>query len=135
MAVARLAGLRVLLLEDNALVAMHLEEMLGEAGCDVVATLDTVSGALEFIRSHVVDAAVLDVNLNGEKVFGVAEELMTRNVPIVFSSGYGERFLPPQFNAAPHLSKPFEPELLWDTLAQACAAKAPTSTSDTARRG
>ncbi len=135
MAAASLVGLKVLVLEDSALVAMHLEEMLGEAGCEVVATIDTVGGALDFIRSHAVDAAVLDVNLNGEKVFGVAEELMARNVPFVFSSGYGERFLPPQFDDAPHLSKPFEPETLWATLAQACAAKSATSTSDTSRRG
>lgn len=135
MAVARLTGLKVLVLEDNPLVAMHLEEMLAEAGCEVVATIDTVGGALEFIRSHAVDAAVLDVNLKGEKVFGVAEDLMARNVPFVFSSGYGERFLPPQFDAAPHLSKPFEPETLWQTLAQACAAKTATSTSDNAPRG
>jgi CheY-like chemotaxis protein len=135
MATAQLAGLKVLVLEDNALVAMHLEEMLGEAGCEVVATIDTVGRALEFIRNHPVDAAVLDVNLKGEKVFGVAEELMARNVPFVFSSGYGERFLPPQFDAAPHLSKPFEPETLWQTLAQACAAKDATNTSDSALRG
>ena len=134
MAPTDLVGLKVLVLEDNALVAMHLEEMLGEAGCEVVATIGTVGSALEFIRSHAVDAAVLDVNLSGEKVFGVAEELMARNVPIVFSSGYGERFLPPKFDAAPHLSKPFEPETLWETLAQACAAKTATSTSGSAPR-
>ena len=130
-----LDGLKVLVLEDNALVAMHLEEMLSEAGCRVVAMIDNVQGALEFIRSHAVDAAVLDVNLKGEKVFGVAEALMAREVPIVFSSGYGERFLPPQFDAAPHLSKPFEPETLWETLAAACAAKAATNTSGSAPRG
>lgn len=132
---ACLVGLKVLVVEDSALVAMHIEEMLCEAGCEVVATLDTVDGALTYIRSHPVEAAILDVNLNGEKVFGVAEELMANNVPFVFSSGYGERFLPPQFDAAPHLSKPFEPELLWETLAQACAAKTATSTSDNALRG
>lgn len=130
----QLAGLRVLVLEDNALVAMHIEEMLGEAGCQVVATIDTVGGALEFIRSHALDAAVLDVNLRGDKAFGVAEELMARNVPFVFSSGYGERFLPPKFDAAPHLSKPFEPETLWQTLAGACAAKSSTSISGSAPR-
>lgn len=129
-----LTGLKVLVLEDNALVAMHLEEMLSEAGCQVVAMIDNVKGAHEFIRSHAVDAAVLDVNLKGEKVFSVAEELMARQVPFVFSSGYGERFLPPQFDAAPHLSKPFEPETLWRTLAQACAAQSSTSTSGSAPR-
>jgi CheY-like chemotaxis protein len=129
-----LAGLKVLVLEDNALVAMHLEEMLSEAGCQVVAMIDNVKGAMEFIRGHAIDAAVLDVNLRGEKVFGVAEELMARRVPLVFSSGYGQRFLPPQFDRAPHLSKPFEPETLRDALAEACAANDATSTSGSAPR-
>ena len=135
MPVPGLDGLKVLVLEDNALVAMHLEEMLSEAGCQVVAMIDNVKGALEFIRGHAVDAAVLDINLKGEKVFGVAEELMARKVPIVFSSGYGERFLPPQVDAAPHLSKPFEPETLRDTLMQACAAQGATSTLGSAPHG
>ena len=134
MPAAGLAGLRVLVLEDNALVAMHLEEMLNEAGCQVIAMIDNVEGAREFIRRHQLDAAVLDVNLKGEKVFGVAEELMARKVPLVFSSGYGERFLPPQFDAAPHLSKPFEPETLHDALMQACARQGATSTSGSVPR-
>lgn len=129
-----LAGLKVLVLEDNALVAMHLEEMLNEAGCQVVAMIDNVASAREFIRRHQLDAAVLDVNLKGEKVFGVAEELMALKVPLVFSSGYGERFLPPQFDAAPHLSKPFEPETLHDALLQACATQGATSISGSAPR-
>ena len=130
----RLRGLKVLLLEDSALVAMHIEEMLGDAGCEVVATLDNNSAALEFIRGNAVDAAVLDVNLRGEKVFGVAAELATRGVPFVFSTGAGERFIPPRFDAAPHLSKPFEPEALWQALALACGPRCATSTSDTAPR-
>ena len=124
-----LRDLRVLLLEDSELIAMHMEEMLADAGCDVVATLDTVAGALDFIRSHHVDAAVLDVNLRGEKVFGVAADLMSRGIPFVFSTGAGERFIPPEFDAAPHLSKPFEAEELWLALARARRTVAITSTS------
>lgn len=131
---ARLRGLKVLLLEDSALIAMHLEEMLAEAGCVVVATLDTVAGALEFLRGNTVDAAVLDVNLRGEKVFGVAAELKSRGIPFVFSTGAGQRFVPPEFDAAPHLSKPFEPEELHAALAQACWACDATSTSGSAPR-
>lgn len=125
-----LRDLKVLLLEDSELIAMHMEEMLADAGCDVVATLDTVAGALDFIRSNSVDAAVLDVNLRGEKVFGVAADLKSRGIPFVFSTGAGERFIPPQFDAAPHLSKPFEAEELWIALARARRAVAVTSTSD-----
>jgi CheY-like chemotaxis protein len=130
-----LRNLKVLLLEDSELIAMHMEEMLADAGCDVVATLDTIAGALEFIRSNSVDAAVLDVNLRGEKVFGVAAELKSRGIPFVFSTGAGERFIPPQFDAAPHLSKPFEPEELWIALVQARRATAVTSTSGISPRG
>lgn len=124
-----LRDLKVLLLEDSELIAMHMEEMLTDAGCDVVAILDTVAGALDFVRSHSVQAAVLDVNLRGEKVFGVAAELKSRGIPFVFSTGAGERFIPPEFDAAPHLSKPFEPEELWRALAQARRALPVTSTS------
>jgi CheY-like chemotaxis protein len=130
-----LRDLKVLLLEDSELIAMHMEEMLADAGCHVVATLDTVAGALDFIRSNSVDAAVLDVNLRGEKVFGVAAELKSRGIPFVFSTGAGERFIPPQFDAAPHLSKPFEPEELWLALVRARRETPVTSTLDTSRRG
>jgi CheY-like chemotaxis protein len=130
-----LRDLKVLLLEDSELIAMHMEEMLADAGCDVVATLDTVAGALDFIRSNSVDAAVLDVNLRGEKVFGVAAELKSRGIPFVFSTGAAERFIPPKFDAAPHLSKPFEPEELWLALARARREMSATSTLDTSRRG
>jgi CheY-like chemotaxis protein len=130
-----LRDLKVLLLEDSELIAMHMEEMLADAGCDVVATLDTVAGALDFIQNNSLDAAVLDVNLHGEKVFGVAAELKSRGIPFVFSTGAGERFIPPQFDAAPHLSKPFEPEELWLALVQARRATPVTSTLDISRRG
>ena len=131
---AELRDLKVLLLEDSELIAMHMEEMLADGGCTIVATLDTVAGGLEYIRSHPVDAAVLDVNLRGEKVFGVAAELKSRGIPFVFSTGAGERFIPPEFDAAPHLSKPFEAEELWLALAQARRAFAVTSTSDISPR-
>jgi CheY-like chemotaxis protein len=129
-----LQDLKVLLLEDSELIAMHMEEMLADAGCDVVATLDTVAGALDFVQSHSVDAAVLDVNLCGEKVFGVAAELMTRGIPFVFSTGDGERFIPPEFGSAPHLAKPFEAEELWIALARVRRAFSVTSTSGIAPR-
>lgn len=132
---AGLRDLKVLLLEDSELIAMHMEEMLADAGCDVVATLDTVAGALDFVQSHSVDAAVLDVNLRGEKVFSVAAELKARGIPFVFSTGAGERFIPPEFNAAPHLSKPFEAEELWIALARARRAFSVTSTSGISPRG
>jgi CheY-like chemotaxis protein len=115
----RLQGLRVLLVEDIDLVAMQIEEMLQSGGCSVVAIANSVSGALEAVRSIELDAAVLDVHVKGGDTFGVADELQSRGVPFVFSTGDSEGALPGRFGEAPHVMKPFEPEALWAALAEA----------------
>ena len=114
-----LQGARVLLVEDIDLVAMQVEEMLLEAGCHVVAVVGSVSHALEAARSTAFDAAVLDIHVRGGNTFGVADELRSRGVPFVFSTGDSDRFLPARFDEAPHVSKPFEAEELWAALARA----------------
>ena len=114
-----LQGARVLLVEDIDLVALQIEEMLLEGGCQAVTVVGSVAHALEAARTQDIDAAVLDINVRGGNTFGVADELRSRGVPFVFSTGYGERFLPDRFDAAPQVSKPFEPEDLWAALAKA----------------
>lgn len=116
---ADLAGTRVLLVEDIDLVAMQIEEMLLEGGCEVVTVAGSVTSALEAVRDGELDAAVLDINVRGGNTFGVADELKARGVPFVFSTGDGARYLPDRFDAAPHVSKPFEAEDLWAALAKA----------------
>lgn len=119
MAIRTLEGLRVLVVEDEMLVAMAIEEMLERFGCTVVGVEARVRRALEFASRESVDAAVLDVNLAGEKVFPVAEALARRGVPFVFSTGYGAAGVDADFPGAPVLQKPYPEEALARALAEA----------------
>ncbi len=113
-------GLQVLVVEDSALVAMHLEEILNDAGCVVVGVTSTLSDAAEIARTRAPQLALLDINIRGEKVFPLARELQKLSIPIVFSSGYAQPMvLPPEFADTPYISKPFEPADLIETLRSA----------------
>ena len=101
-------GLRVLLVEDENLVAMLLEDMLAELGHSVVGPVARLKKALEMAQHEAIDLAILDVNINGEQAYPVAEALAARGIPFVFSTGYGERGLPPQYRGHPTLQKPFQ---------------------------
>jgi DNA-binding response OmpR family regulator len=83
-----LRGLRVLLVEDEALILLMTAEMLRELGCDLFGTASTIDEARSLVRDSLPDVAVLDVNLRGEMSFGLAEFLHERNVPILFLTGY-----------------------------------------------
>lgn len=102
-----LTGLLVLIVEDEMLLAMALEDLVRDLGCDVV-TAARVARALELVATTALDGAILDVNLHGEMVFPVAHALRQRGIPFVFSSGYGAGGLPPAFHAIPMLTKPFD---------------------------
>jgi CheY-like chemotaxis protein len=101
------AGIRVLLVEDEGTVAMLIEEMLEELGCTVVASIPRLALAWEMAKTTEVDLAILDVNLAGERVFPVAEILRAREIPFLFSTGYGASGLPADFAQCPVLHKPF----------------------------
>ena len=107
-----LAGLRVMVVEDSALVAMHLEEILTDSGCVVVGLSGSLEEAKDVASSTAVDVALLDINIRGEMVFPLARELKELRISIVFSSGYATPVLPAEFSDAVYLSKPFEPEEL-----------------------
>jgi CheY-like chemotaxis protein len=102
-------GLRLLVVEDEAMVAMLVEDMLTDLGCIVVAVAGSVAAAIAFAdrADAVFDGAVLDVNLGGEKVFPVADALTTRGVPFMFATGYGRAGIEERFMNAPVISKPF----------------------------
>jgi PAS domain S-box-containing protein len=104
----RLAGRRILLVEDEALVAWALEDMLVELGCTVVGPAARVNQALVLVEGQPLDAAVLDVNLNGEKCYPVAEALTARGVPFIFSTAYNKDSLQKNYLGSPVLQKPFE---------------------------
>jgi CheY-like chemotaxis protein len=108
-----LAGIRLLLVEDEAMVAMMLEEMLIDLGCVVVDVAGSLSRGLSLAETaEGLDAAVLDVNLGGEKVYPVAEKLAASGVPFIFSTGYGLAGIAPDFQRFPALAKPFTPKAL-----------------------
>jgi DNA-binding NtrC family response regulator len=91
---AILAGKRVLIVEDELLVALLIEDFLVEMGCSPLGPCGNVAKALHAVRTETFDLAVLDVNLAGEKVYPVAEMLTGRQIPFVFLSGYGEEAIP-----------------------------------------
>ena len=113
-----LTGLRLLVVEDEALVAMALEDMLDDLGCVVVDVAGTLARGVKLAAELSIDGAILDINLGGEKVFPVAERLVERGVPFVFSTGYDLRGVPEAFRSRPALQKPFRA----DALAQALAS-------------
>ncbi len=116
---SELSGLRLLLVEDESHVAMLVEDMLADMGCDVVASAARVSEALKLIEATDIDAAVLDVNVAGEKVFPVAEKLRDRKIPFVFATGYGADGVREDFRTHPVVPKPFPESQLRKALTKA----------------
>lgn len=117
----RLSGLRVLVVEDETLVAMLLEDMLSDIGCQVVGPVPRVAKALDIVtdRNTALDVAILDVNVAGQEVFPVAEALVGRGVPFAFATGYGDSGVPDTWRGRPVLQKPFRQEQITAALARA----------------
>jgi len=99
---------RVLLVEDEAMIAMLIEDMLADLGCEVVHTASRIADALMAAQEQACDLAILDLNLNGAQTYPVAEVLRARGIPIIFATGYGSNGLDPKFAGAPALAKPFQ---------------------------
>jgi len=103
----KLEGLRVLVVEDEAPIALQLEDMLSELGCGVIGPASRVGQALRLIEGQEVDAAVLDLNIAGELVYPVADALAERGLPHIFVTGYGADALTEPYRNRPVLEKPF----------------------------
>jgi CheY-like chemotaxis protein len=116
---ASLAGKRVLVVEDEALIAMLAEEMLAEIGCVHHATAPTLGTALPLVEAGGFDVALLDVNVARERVFPVADALAARSIPFAFASGYGEDGLPEAYAAWPLIGKPYSVQDLERALTRA----------------
>lgn len=106
----------VLVVEDEMLIGMLLEDMLDDLGHQVHAVAGRVDEAMTHAQDGSFDVAILDVHLNGEEVYPVADVLASRGIPFVFATGYGERGLPQQFRDRPTLQKPFQRDDLERTL-------------------
>jgi DNA-binding response OmpR family regulator len=111
-----LNGLRILLVEDEILIAMMLEDVLDAAGCTIVGPFPGVEKAARAAREEAIDIALLDVNLGGELVYPIAETLAQRSVPFVFMTGYDQRNIPARYASRPVMGKPFKLEELLDKL-------------------
>ena len=101
------AGRRILVVEDETIIAMVIEDVLQDLGCVVVGPVGKLDAALRLARDEALDAAVLDVTIRGGDVFPVAELLIARGVPFLLSSGYGDWALPKELQNLPRLTKPF----------------------------
>ena len=103
-----LTGLKVFAVEDESLVAMQLEDMLYDFGCEVVGVAMRLNRALEMAAAlSEIQCAVLDVNIGGDKVYPVAERLRDRSVPIVFATGYGRVGVNAEWQFCPIVQKPY----------------------------
>lgn len=113
-----LSGRRILVVEDEMMVAWMMEEMLATFGCTVVGPAARVHEALAMVEVEAIDAAVLDISLNGQKSFAVADALAERGVPFVFTTGYDKDSLPVSYQRFLLLQKPFTETQMADTLLQ-----------------
>ncbi|CAN5342029.1 response regulator [soil metagenome] len=124
---ASLDGKRVLVVEDEMLIAAMLEDMLGELGAVVVGPAATIADGLLLARSEPLDAAVLDVNVRDQRIDPVADVLAERGIPMVFATGYGQSAIL-AVRGAPVLDKPYTRERVEMALLGCLAAK-PASAS------
>ena len=115
------AALRILVVEDELMIRMLLEDMLGELGHTIAVAAARIDEALEAAKTAEFDLAILDVNLDGEPVSPVADALAARGTPFVFATGYGERGLPEPYRDRPMLKKPFQMDGLKEMLQNALA--------------
>jgi two-component sensor histidine kinase/CheY-like chemotaxis protein len=107
-----LNGGSVMLVEDEAIVAMAVNDSLVDLGFSVIGPFSRVSDACRALQNNQVDAAILDVNLNGEMVYSLAELLTAQKIPFVFATGYGAESIESRFEHIPVLQKPIEKDML-----------------------
>ncbi len=112
-----LRGRRIMIVEDEMLVAMELEALLAEQGCAVIGPAPTADRALALLAEGLPDAAILDVNLNGQTATPVAAALRAQNVPFLLATGYSQS-LQLELKDTPRVDKPVNHERLVRVLAQ-----------------
>ncbi len=117
------AALPILVVEDEALIALDVEFILRGAGFGVIGPTASVSEACRLVREEAPAAAILDVNLGTEQVFPVADMLAARKIPFLFTSGYDAGILPPRHARRPLVLKPCRAEQLIEFLTAALDTK------------
>lgn len=104
-----LIGRRILIAEDEALIALELEGMLEDLGCTVVGPVSEVADVITHAETGTLHGALLDVNLRGEQIFSALPRLTELSLPFIITSGYGDSTLfPVEFRSAPRVPKPID---------------------------
>ncbi|HEX3487371.1 MAG TPA: response regulator [Micropepsaceae bacterium] len=111
----------VLVVEDEALIAMDLQALLEEAGYRVLGPANSSAAAMALLAGQDPDVALLDVNLGRSDVFGVANELATRKTKVIFLTGHTAQKLPPAHRHRPLVAKPYLPHVLLQEVRRAIA--------------
>jgi CheY-like chemotaxis protein len=120
-----MSAARVLIIEDEMLVAMTIEDALSDAGFAVAAITGRVPDALALLEADQnIDAAVMDLNLAGEATGCVADRLRQLDIPFLVVTGYGAAGLPAHHKMTPVITKPFQPERLVDALTAILSSRA-----------
>jgi len=109
-------GQRILIVEDNALLALELQQAVGQAGFKAVGLALSAAQAIDFIRQGECTGAVLDINLRGETSAEVANELRARGIPFITITGYARPQQPAAFEGVPSLTKPVSMTVVVDEL-------------------
>jgi CheY-like chemotaxis protein len=114
-----LQGFRILVIEDDFLVAEVLTDILIDAGAEIIGPFGWVDEGVDAVKASdgTLDCAVLDINLHGLKSFPIADALIAHNIPFVFTTGYSGAALPDIYRECPRYEKPFNPDRLITALA------------------
>src|SRR4051812_15863112 len=115
---------RVLVVEDEALIAMLVEDMIHDSGGEMIGSAGKLTDAVDLARTAQADVALLDLNLGGALAYPVADVLRQRGVPIVFTSGYGSAALIQRFQDCPILDKPFDQNSLEQAIGTVLRSRA-----------
>jgi CheY-like chemotaxis protein len=119
-----LKGLRVFVVEDEYTILVGIEDMLGQLGCELFGSASRLKEALGMIDQGTPDLAILDINLNGEMVYPLAEALAARGVPIVFATGYLDGDVSEPWRTRPIVTKPYRLEQIAAAFRLATAGRA-----------
>lgn len=127
MTINTLTDLRILIVEDEPLIAMSLEDLLSDKGAICLGPVGSIDSALDLIAANRFDIALLDINLRGQKIDPVADRLAAAGIPFIFTTGHGEDGLPKSHRHRPVIAKPYSDTAVIDTLLQCRPQGDPTS--------
>lgn len=118
----RLAGCRVLVIEDEYFIADELSRALVECGADVIGPIGDLGSALDQVQQDGFEVAIIDLNLRDEMAYAVADELQRQNIPFVFATGYDQSIIPARYADVKRWEKPFDERHLISDVERLCSA-------------